>query len=200
MPLHEIIGRKCNRNHWEQLAVLRIKKKKCDRWRFGNVFSSVNRWRIEISALFSIFNLKEEASLVVADSLCKETRGTELWKQLITNNAVVDSNEMTAWERRVPLSLMGAESPATARSSWNCHPFLMHNFSSGDPTSLSHCCRPWCFGRVCDKYPLIHLSNMDPALPLFSGPGLSARVTAVDKTGFILDLMEPPFQVGGDRP
>lgn len=27
MPLHEIIGRKCNRNHWEQLAVLRIKKK-----------------------------------------------------------------------------------------------------------------------------------------------------------------------------
>lgn len=28
MPLHEIIGRKCNRNHWEQLAVLRIKKKK----------------------------------------------------------------------------------------------------------------------------------------------------------------------------
>lgn len=26
MPLHEIIGRKCNRNHWEQLAVLRIKK------------------------------------------------------------------------------------------------------------------------------------------------------------------------------
>lgn len=27
MPLHEIIGKKCNRNLWEQLVVLRIKKK-----------------------------------------------------------------------------------------------------------------------------------------------------------------------------
>lgn len=62
MPLHEIIGKKCNRNLWEQLVVLRIKKKKCDRWRFGNVSSSVNRWGIEVSALFSIFNLNGEVS------------------------------------------------------------------------------------------------------------------------------------------
>jgi len=41
MPLHEIIGRKCNRNHWEQLAILRMGGKKCYHWWFGNVVSSV---------------------------------------------------------------------------------------------------------------------------------------------------------------
>lgn len=70
---------------------------------------------------------------------------------------------------------MGAESSATARGSWNCHPFLMHNFSLGDPTSLSHCCRPQFFVRIDDEYSLIHPSNIEPAAPLsqalFSGPG-----------------------------
>lgn len=66
---------------------------------------------------------------------------------------------------------MGAESPAIARGSWNCHPFVMHNFSLGDPTSLSHCCRPQFFVRMDDKYPLIHPSSPQSAAPLFSVPG-----------------------------
>lgn len=69
---------------------------------------------------------------------------------------------------------MGAEPPATAQSSWNCHPFVMHNFSLGDPTSLSHCCCPQFFVRIDDKSSLIHPWSTEPAAPLFSVPGPQA--------------------------
>lgn len=73
---------------------------------------------------------------------------------------------MTAWKTHVPLSLTGAEPPATARGSWNCHPLLMHDFSSGGLTSLSHCCSPQFLVHIYDEYSLIHSSNIDPALPV----------------------------------
>lgn len=76
---------------------------------------------------------------------------------------------MAAPETHIPSSLMGAESLATARSSWNHRPFLMHHFSLGDPTSLSPSCRPQFFLPVYDKYTLIRSLNIDPAPPLSHG-------------------------------
>ena len=85
---------------------------------------------------------------------------------------------MTAWKTHVPLSLTGAEPTATARGSWNCHPFLMHDFSSGGLTSLSHCCSPQFLVRIYDEYSFIHSSNTDPALPLSQDHILDLREAA----------------------
>lgn len=85
-------------------------------------------------------------------------------KQLITDNAV-DSNEMTAW-KRLTFVILNRGWAYCSCGFLECHPFLMHDFSSGGLTSLSHCCSLQFLVRVYDEYSLIHSSSIDPALPL----------------------------------